>query len=71
LSGISCTVRWLITWPTEVVEDSITGASAVTAISSVTPLTPSCTLSTTVCATPRMTPLTTLGWKPVRRASSR
>src|SRR6185369_13657041 len=38
LSGISWTTRWLITWPTDVVEDSITGASAVTATSSVTPL---------------------------------
>ena len=37
LSGISCTVRWLITVPTDVVTVSITGASPTTATSSVQP----------------------------------
>ena len=34
LSGISCTVRWSMTWPTEVVTCSITGASPTTLTSS-------------------------------------
>ncbi len=70
LSGISCTVRWLITWPTEVVVVSTTGASATTATCSVTPPSVSCTFWTTVRATSSRMSLTERAWNPVMFASS-
>ena len=71
LSGISCTVRWLMTWPTELVAVSITGASAVTVISSATPPRLSRKFWTTVRATSRRSSLATWVWKPGALTSTR
>ncbi len=59
-----------MTCPTEVLALSITGASAVTATTSVRLLTPSCTLTTTVRATSRRMSFSSRGWNPVSRVSS-
>ena len=71
LSGISCTVRWLMTWPTEVVVLSITGASPTTASSSDKLPMARRTFWTIVWATSRRRSLTTLAWKPSARTSRR
>jgi hypothetical protein len=52
-SGISCTVRSAITWPTDTVAVSISGDEPVTVTFSASVATPSLRLSTEVCAGPR------------------
>ena len=71
LSGISCTVFWSMTCPTDVVVLSITGASATTLSSSATPPTPILTFWTEIWATSSRMSFTAWGWNLSSCASSR
>ncbi len=69
LSGMSWTVRWLMTCPTEIVDDSMTGVSATTVTASATVPTPSWKSTETVRATASSTSFA-WGLKPLSLAST-